>query len=349
MKPRLHLALFAAGLLVPGRLLAGSLDPANAPGPTMHTLEEIYQKVSWISPSVVGVTTLTNYITIFSASVAKTGQTNSYASGDDGGFQKGMAWPNPRFTVGDGFESNCVLDNLTGLMWLRNPDAVVRNWTNALVYCGSLDGNDGRGGHGDWRMPNKKEFESLVDCQYFGPVLPNTSGAGQWEEGDPFFGLQSYDSYWSSTAYAAYPGAVWVISLYDGVLINLNMTASRYVWPVRDGQLANYSSSTNSSHGGVVNVSNESKGIIGSTSFAAQCNQTPVVPGSFHLFITAGADGQFTDNASGILTGSFNAGAGMIAATGTISYENGAYGISLGPAGAVIVGKNVAITYSIWR
>ena len=39
------LAVLAAGLLVAGRALAGSLDPTNAPGPTMHTLQELYDQV----------------------------------------------------------------------------------------------------------------------------------------------------------------------------------------------------------------------------------------------------------------------------------------------------------------
>src|SRR5262249_3439758 len=35
----------------------------------------------------------------FPAPVPRTGQTTSYAAGDDGALQKGVAWPNPRFTV----------------------------------------------------------------------------------------------------------------------------------------------------------------------------------------------------------------------------------------------------------
>ena len=51
------------------------------------------------------------------APVPKSGQTSSNATGDDGDLQRGVAWPDPRFTDnGDG----TVTDNLTGLIWLKN-------------------------------------------------------------------------------------------------------------------------------------------------------------------------------------------------------------------------------------
>jgi hypothetical protein len=36
--------------------------------------------------------------------VPKTGQTTSYATGDDGDLEKGVAWPNPRFTDVNGHD-----------------------------------------------------------------------------------------------------------------------------------------------------------------------------------------------------------------------------------------------------
>ena len=54
-------------------------EPSSGPGSTMHTLDEIYA-LAW------------------PARVPKTGQTTSYAAGDDGALQKGVAWPSPRFT-----------------------------------------------------------------------------------------------------------------------------------------------------------------------------------------------------------------------------------------------------------
>jgi len=45
--------VLALVLLLTGRTIAGNLDPTNAPGPTMHTLEEIYQKVQDLAPQTL--------------------------------------------------------------------------------------------------------------------------------------------------------------------------------------------------------------------------------------------------------------------------------------------------------
>jgi hypothetical protein len=51
------------------------------------------------------------------APVPQTGQTASYAAGDDGDIQAGVPWPVPRFTDNG---NGTVRDNLTGLIWLKN-------------------------------------------------------------------------------------------------------------------------------------------------------------------------------------------------------------------------------------
>ena len=62
------------------------------------------------------------------APVSKTGQTVSYATGDDGDLERGVEKPplKDRFTDnGDG----TVTDNLTGLIWLKNADCFgSRTW-----------------------------------------------------------------------------------------------------------------------------------------------------------------------------------------------------------------------------
>jgi len=119
--------------------------------------------------------------------------------------------------------------------------------------------------------------------------------------------------------------------------------------------VSDYSSSSSSSTGssttvttaGEVNVLNENKGTIPAVSFNGLCTLTPVKSGSFHLFITGGADGQLTDNGSGGLSGTVNIGGGVtLPASGTINYDNGAYGVICPVAAVNVIGKNVTITYT---
>ncbi|MEI6563265.1 MAG: DUF1566 domain-containing protein [bacterium] len=200
-----------------GRSLAGMLDPTNAPGPTMHSLEEIYQKLD----SIAGTLT-TNVGSAYPALVAKTGQTNSLTSGDDGDLRKGMTWPTPRFTVQA--NTNVVLDNLTSLMWARNANLPggATNWSDAVSYCKTL----AYGSYSDWRLPNVRELQSLIDFSQYSPVLPPDH---------PFTDVQS-DYYWSSTTYTHESSSAWHVLLSDGYTYYSTKGTLFYVWPVRGGQ-----------------------------------------------------------------------------------------------------------------
>ncbi len=171
--------------------------------------------------------------------VAKTGQTTLYATGDDGDLQKGVVWPNPRFT--DNNNNGTVTDNLTGLIWLRNANCFgPRTWTQALNdantlasgSCGLLDGSTAS----QWRLPNLKELQSLIDFAYYNPALSNAAGTGKWVAGDPSFtGVQS-DFYWSGTTYANVTIFAWRVHLDAGDANGANKPTTHYVWPVRGGQ-----------------------------------------------------------------------------------------------------------------
>ncbi|MFA7173082.1 MAG: hypothetical protein WC340_06660, partial [Kiritimatiellia bacterium] len=76
---------------------------------TMHTLDEIMD------------------LALHRAPVSRTGQANGFPRelqpGYDGETRLGVVWPIPRFKFGTGDTintSNCVTDNLTGLMWTRH-------------------------------------------------------------------------------------------------------------------------------------------------------------------------------------------------------------------------------------
>ena len=158
----------------------------------------------------------------------RTGQTISYATGDDGDLQRGISWPSPRFKDnGDG----TITDHLTGLIWLKNANCFgARSWSQALVDCntlasGSCGLTDGSVA-GDWRLHNRKELLSLVDYSRYNPALP---------QGHLFDNVKSSD-YWSATSHSDLPELAFSVSMAYGRLSFWNKPASgSYVWPVRNG------------------------------------------------------------------------------------------------------------------
>ncbi|MBW2662721.1 MAG: DUF1566 domain-containing protein [Deltaproteobacteria bacterium] len=171
------------------------------------------------------------------AFVEKTGQTVSYAVGDDGEYQAGVDLPSPRFTDnGDG----TVTDNLTRLIWLKNANCFGgRTWYEALSDANQLadescDLTDGSV-PGDWRLPNVKELLSLMHYGYAYPSLSNADGTGQWSEGDSFSGVQPV-RYWSSTANVEVTAKAKFVALSGGGATNTDKTDHLCVWPVRGGR-----------------------------------------------------------------------------------------------------------------
>jgi hypothetical protein len=166
------------------------------------------------------------------ADLPETGQTTCYttagasttcpATGQDGDLRAGVAWPNPRFTVGTGATAACVTDNLTGLMWIGAPDSILYTWANALASANNLT----LCGFSDWRLPNVNELESLVNSEVASPAaFLNTQG---------FTNVANY--YWSSSSYAGLPDRAWVVDMSVGDLFAGGKPSSYYAWPVRAGQ-----------------------------------------------------------------------------------------------------------------
>ena len=121
-----------------------------------------------------------------------------------------------------------VLDNGTGLEWQQADDGQTRSWSQALAYCEDLS----LGGHDDWRLPNLRELDSIVDLTRYNPAI-NTD----------YFSCQS-TYYWSATTNAGHTHNAWNIHFFNGhnyapPFINHNNFAhkgnSRYVRCVRAG------------------------------------------------------------------------------------------------------------------
>ncbi len=200
---------------------------SNDADSSVHTRDEIYAIVENIEIIVQDTNNKVNSCAGPPVPVPKTGQTTSYATGDDGDLQKGLEWPSPRFTDnGDG----TVTDNMTNLIWLKDANCFgQQNWTTALNSANTL--NSGECGlsdgsiEGDWRLPNVRELASLVDYGQYNPPLPS---------GHPFTGVQS-GNYWSSSTYLSMTNNAWYVQMSSGVIYIIAKTNSYWLWPVRGG------------------------------------------------------------------------------------------------------------------
>jgi len=118
---------------------------------------------------------------------------------------------NPRYGKND-FQDNgngTVTDKATGLMWMKGDSGTFKagrgqdgklNWQAALAWAETLE----YAGYSDWRLPNVKELQSIVDYTR-SPATTNSAAI------DPVFqitsfraegGQMDFPNYWSSTTHA---------------------------------------------------------------------------------------------------------------------------------------------------
>lgn len=157
-----------------------------------------------------------------------TGQTESYASGDDGDIRAGIEWPEPRFID---HKDGTVTDTLTGLMWLRDGECLNRKkWSDAVDAIARLNSDPGTHScsgysaqYADWRMPNIKEMNSLL---HYG--APDTAA---WLNSTGFSNMQK-SWYWSSTTHS---GAIRarMLHLAHGIETSSRKSKKNYTMAVR--------------------------------------------------------------------------------------------------------------------
>ena len=127
--------------------------------------------------------------------------------GQDGAYATGCSSEGRFVEHGDG----TVTDTCTGLMWQKDTADVngdgqsteqdgVR-WCDALAYCEDLSFAD----YDDWRLPNVRELQSIVDYGRFDRAI------------DPVFRAFSV-AYWSSTTFADLPDYAWLLHFLVGLV-----------------------------------------------------------------------------------------------------------------------------------
>ncbi len=100
--------------------------------------------------------------------------------------------------------NNTIIDSATGLMWQKNDSGITQSWQQALKYCEELD----FAGHDDWRLPNAKELQSIIDYSR----SPDTTDSAAI---DPIFNASqitdegdraNFPFYWTSSTHEKWNG-----------------------------------------------------------------------------------------------------------------------------------------------
>jgi len=137
-----------------------------------------------------------------------------------------------------------ITDSNTGLIWEKlSDDGAIHDrdttytWANAFtVKIATLNGGAGFAARTDWRMPNKKELESIVNAEVFNPTLSPAFNTGCVPGATVLTGSCTKSSfYWSSTSYAFDPSRAWRVGFDFGAAAAGFKADALYVRAVRGG------------------------------------------------------------------------------------------------------------------
>ena len=137
-----------------------------------------------------------------------------------------------------------VTDNNTGLMWeKKSADGTIHDkdttytWANAFaVHIAGLNAGGGFAGHSDWRLPNVKELQSIVNYENFNPSVSsafNTSCSATCTV--LTCSCTAASNYWSSSTSANFPTLAWDVFFNFGLVSAVGKSNSIVVRAVRGG------------------------------------------------------------------------------------------------------------------
>ncbi|MBL4760729.1 MAG: DUF1566 domain-containing protein [Mariprofundaceae bacterium] len=130
-----------------------------------------------------------------------------------------------------------VTDNKTGLMWKQCSEGLsgvncatgtvaVYTWKAALLAVQTLNMGVGFAGFTDWRVPNIKELDSIVEEQCRLPAINSVI----------FPATPVNNWYWSASPYAGLATHAWFVNFNDGLDSAFLKSSSNSVRLVRGGQ-----------------------------------------------------------------------------------------------------------------
>jgi hypothetical protein len=165
---------------------------------------ERYIDAQWLSSTKYVSTTMNGNETLFGVNFAD-GRIKGYGYQIPGSSREKKFFA--RYVRGDVFGENdfvdhgdgTVTDRATGLMWMQKDSGKAMNWEEALEFAENLV----YAGYDDWRLPNAKELQYIVDYSR----SPDTTGSPAIH---PMFqttsivneaGEKDYPYFWTSTTH----------------------------------------------------------------------------------------------------------------------------------------------------
>jgi hypothetical protein len=124
-----------------------------------------------------------------------------------------------RFSV----NGNLVFDSLSSLIWLQIPDTTSRTWEEALIYAENFS----FGSHDNWRLPNIKELQSLVDINTANPAFQKS-----------VFLNAITGHFWSSTTTPNQIDKAWYLDSRFGITTYALKTVKKKCWLVSSSKQA---------------------------------------------------------------------------------------------------------------
>lgn len=165
---------------------------------------ERYIDAQWLSSTKYVSTTMNGDMTLFGVNFAD-GRIKGYGYRRPGRSREKKFYV--RYVRGNKYGKNNFIDNgdgtvtdrATGLMWMQRDSGKGMNWQEALKYAGNLV----YAKHDDWRLPNAKELQYIVDYSR-SPATTDSPAI------DPIFkttsikneaGVKDYPYFWTSTTH----------------------------------------------------------------------------------------------------------------------------------------------------
>lgn len=137
-----------------------------------------------------------------------------------------------------------VTDVNTGLMWEKlSDDGSIHDkdtfytWDNAFAVKVATLNSGSFAGYTDWRVPNRKELESILNLENVSPAVSPAFNTGCVAACTMLTcsctGLSGF--YWSSSAYAYFPQFAWFVDFSVGVVDTSGKSSTDCVRAVRAG------------------------------------------------------------------------------------------------------------------